>query len=100
MPKNAVPWFITILAVVAVVLGYRMFVPSERARYEAVRKVRAERDQGAVDAALRRLEEAARGTDNLMHPLKEALAAYATIGECCDVMRGVFGEYVPPDTSR
>jgi methylmalonyl-CoA mutase N-terminal domain/subunit len=67
---------------------------------KAVRKVRAERDQGAVDAALRRLEETARGDGNLMHPLKEALAAYATIGECCDVMRGVFGEYVPPDTSR
>ncbi|TMF84263.1 MAG: methylmalonyl-CoA mutase [Chloroflexi bacterium] len=66
----------------------------------AVRKVRAERDQAAVDAALRRLEETARGDGNLMSPLKEALAAYATIGECCDVMRGVFGEYVPPDTSR
>ena len=66
----------------------------------AVRKVRAERDQPAVEAALHRLEETARGTGNLMHPLKEALAAYATVGECCDVMRGVFGEYVPPDTSR
>ncbi len=66
----------------------------------AVRKVRAERDQGAVEGALRSLEETARGDGNLMLPLKAALAAYATIGECCDVMRGVFGEYVPPDTSR
>src|SRR5581483_619340 len=72
---------------------------SEAEQIHAVRRVRAERDQGAVDAALRRLEETARGTGNLMYPLKEALAAYATIGECCDVLRGVFGEYVPPDIS-
>ncbi len=49
--------------------------------------------------ALRELEEAARGTANLMPRLKAALAAYATIGECCSVLRSVFGEYVPPDTS-
>ncbi|HEX6548202.1 MAG TPA: methylmalonyl-CoA mutase family protein [Candidatus Dormibacteraeota bacterium] len=66
----------------------------------SLRKVRAERDQGAVDAALRKLEETARGDGNLMYPLKEALAVYATVGECCDVLRGVFGEYQPPDTSR
>jgi methylmalonyl-CoA mutase N-terminal domain/subunit len=53
-----------------------------------------------VDAALARLEQTARGEGNLIYPLKEALAAYATIGECCDVMRRVFGEYIPPDTSR
>ena len=40
MPKNFVPWFITILCVLSVVLGYFMFVPSERGRLEAVRKVR------------------------------------------------------------
>jgi len=66
----------------------------------AVRKVRAERDQAMTAAALKRLAETVRGEGNLMYPLKQALAAYATIGECCDVMRRVFGEYVPPDTSR
>jgi methylmalonyl-CoA mutase, N-terminal domain len=66
----------------------------------SLRKLRAERDQPAVDAALKGLEDTARGGGNLMYPLKEALAAYATLGECCDVMRRVFGEYVPPDTSR
>jgi methylmalonyl-CoA mutase N-terminal domain/subunit len=66
---------------------------------EAVRRVRAERSQAAVDAALERLRETASGTGNLMHPLKAALAAYATIGECCDVLRGVFGEYRAPDVS-
>jgi methylmalonyl-CoA mutase N-terminal domain/subunit len=67
---------------------------------EAVRRVRAERSQAAVDAALERLRETASGTGNLMPPLKAALAAYATIGECCDVLRVVFGEYRAPDVSR
>lgn len=40
LPKNFIPWFITVLAILAVVLGYIMFVPAERARYEGVRKVR------------------------------------------------------------
>ncbi|MEA2656979.1 MAG: hypothetical protein QOI23_2344, partial [Chloroflexota bacterium] len=42
-------------------------------------------------------ERAARGSDNLMPPLKAALADYVTIGECCTVLRGVFGEYRPTD---
>jgi len=32
-----------------------------------------------------------------MYPLKEALATLATIGECCDRLRRIFGEYRPPD---
>jgi methylmalonyl-CoA mutase N-terminal domain/subunit len=62
------------------------------ARLEQVRK---ERDQGSVDRALKELEEAARGNDNLLYPMKEALAAYGTLGEVADVLRGVFGEYEP-----
>jgi methylmalonyl-CoA mutase, N-terminal domain len=62
------------------------------ARLEQVRK---ERDQGSVDRALKELEEAARGNDNLLYPMKEALAAYGTLGEVSDVLRGVFGEYEP-----
>ena len=60
-----------------------------------VQDVRAQRDQGAVDAALKSLEEAAKGSDNLLYPMREALAAYATLGEVSDVLRGVFGEYEP-----
>jgi methylmalonyl-CoA mutase N-terminal domain/subunit len=48
-----------------------------------------------VDRALKALEEAARGTDNLLHPMREALGAYATLGEVSDVLRGVYGEYEP-----
>ena len=45
--------------------------------------------------ALARLEEVARGTDNLMPALKEALAVYATIGEVSDALRRAFGAYRP-----
>jgi methylmalonyl-CoA mutase, N-terminal domain len=71
----------------------------QEAQIEGLRRLRAERDNAAVAACLDRLEATARGTENLMEPLKEALAAYATIGECCDRFRRVFGEYRPPDIS-
>ena len=69
----------------------------QEAQIAALRLLRAERDNRAAERCLDRLEEAARGTDNLMYPLKEALAAYVTIGECCDRLRRVFGEYRPGD---
>jgi methylmalonyl-CoA mutase N-terminal domain/subunit len=67
----------------------------ESRQLERLRRVRRERDQAAVDAALKGLEEAARGDDNLLYPMREALAAYATLGEVSDVLRKVFGEYEP-----
>jgi len=57
--------------------------------------VRGQRDQGAVDAALTSLREAAQGKDNLLYPMREALVAYATLGEVSDVLREVFGVYEP-----
>jgi methylmalonyl-CoA mutase N-terminal domain/subunit len=66
-----------------------------RGQLARLEQVRSERDQGNVDRALKELEEAARGSDNLLYPMKEALAAYATLGEVSDVLRGVFGEYEP-----
>ena len=57
--------------------------------------VRAERDQAAVDAALADVEAAARGTQNLLVPMKVALGRMATLGEVSDVLRGVFGEFHP-----
>ena len=56
---------------------------------------RASRDAAAVDAALERLGSAARGTGNLLPPMKEALRARATLGEVSDVLRNAFGEYRP-----
>jgi methylmalonyl-CoA mutase N-terminal domain/subunit len=62
---------------------------------ERVRELRASRDDAAVRTALAAVEEAARGTDNLLPPMKEALRARATLGEVSDVLRAVFGEYRP-----
>ncbi len=62
---------------------------------QRTRQVRAERDQPAVDAALADLAAAARGTQNLCHPMKEALARSATLGEVSDVLRAEFGVHHP-----
>jgi methylmalonyl-CoA mutase N-terminal domain/subunit len=69
----------------------------EEEQIRALKQLRDERDNEAVAQALGRLEEVARGTDNLLPPLKEALAAYATVGECAGRLRQVFGEYEPPE---
>jgi methylmalonyl-CoA mutase N-terminal domain/subunit len=62
----------------------------------ALRDVRRSRDNAAVEASLGSLRAAAQGTDNLLPPILEAVRAYATIGEMCDTLRAVFGEYDPP----
>ena len=67
----------------------------QRAQVEWTQSVRAERDQAAVDAALADVEAAARGTQNLLEPMRVALKAMATLGEVSDVLRGVFGVYQP-----
>jgi methylmalonyl-CoA mutase, N-terminal domain len=65
----------------------------QEAQIARVQQVRAERNQAAVDAALAKVEAAARGTDNMMPPVLEAVKAYATLGEICDVFRKVWGAY-------
>jgi methylmalonyl-CoA mutase, N-terminal domain len=67
----------------------------EQRQVNRLERVRLERDQGAVDAALKSLSEAARSSDNLLFPMKEALAAYATLGEVSNTLRETFGEYEP-----
>jgi methylmalonyl-CoA mutase, N-terminal domain len=62
---------------------------------EALRRLREKRDGAAVTQALNKLRLAAEGSDNLMPPILEAVEAYATIGEICDELRRVFGEYRP-----
>jgi methylmalonyl-CoA mutase N-terminal domain/subunit len=68
----------------------------QRVQAERVRRVRAERDQEAVRRALDDLRDAARGTQNILYPMKEALRHRATLGEVSDVLREVFGVYRPP----
>jgi methylmalonyl-CoA mutase, N-terminal domain len=74
---------------------HRLNPELDRKQIEGLQRIRGERDQAAVDAALKTLGEAARGGDNLLYPMKEALAGYATLGEVSDVLREVFGEYEP-----
>jgi methylmalonyl-CoA mutase N-terminal domain/subunit len=64
---------------------------AERRQVAGVRSVRAERDPAAWEAAMRRLEDAARGTDNLLPPMIEAVKAYATVGEIADRLRAAWG---------
>jgi methylmalonyl-CoA mutase N-terminal domain/subunit len=72
-----------------------LYIDEEVSRRQCARleKLRRERDNESVQKALSRLREAAAGTENLMPPLLDAVRAYATLGEMCDVLRGVFGVY-------
>jgi methylmalonyl-CoA mutase N-terminal domain/subunit len=63
----------------------------ERRQVEGVRRVRAERDPAAWERALREVEDAAKGQDNLLPPLIEAVKAYATVGEIADRLRASWG---------
>jgi methylmalonyl-CoA mutase N-terminal domain/subunit len=65
----------------------------ERDQIDRVRAVRARRDAKKVEAALAAVERAARGDDNVMPPILDAVRAYATVGEISDAMRKVFGEH-------
>jgi methylmalonyl-CoA mutase N-terminal domain/subunit len=65
----------------------------EGRQVERVRALRARRNAGVHAAALRGIEEAARGGGNLMPQILHAVESYATVGEIANVMRGVFGEY-------
>ncbi|MDP6580580.1 MAG: methylmalonyl-CoA mutase family protein [Vicinamibacterales bacterium] len=64
-----------------------------KAQCARVAELRDTRDPAAVDGALDRLRHAALGPDNLMPPLLDAVRAYATVGEMCDALRDVWGEY-------
>ncbi|MCD9873514.1 acyl-CoA mutase large subunit family protein [Streptomyces guryensis] len=94
-----------------VVVGVNRFQLDEEEPYEPLRvdpaieaqqgerlaKLRAQRDQPAVDAALAALKKAAEGEDNVLYPMKDALRARATVGEVCNALREVWGTYVPSD---
>ena len=70
-------------------------VAQQRAQVERVRAFKANRDQDAVRHALDDLASAARGSSNVLHPMKIALARRATLGEVADVLRGEFGVHHP-----
>jgi methylmalonyl-CoA mutase N-terminal domain/subunit len=66
---------------------------AERRQIDGVRRVRAERDHAAWEAAIGRLDDAARAGENLLPPLIEAVKAYATVGEMSDRLRAAWGEH-------
>ena len=66
-----------------------------RMQVERLKELRTSRDDQAVAAGLAAVGDAARGIDNLLPPMKEALRARATLGEVSDVLRDVYGEYRP-----
>jgi methylmalonyl-CoA mutase N-terminal domain/subunit len=66
---------------------------SEERQLARLKAFKENRDQAGVDEMLVRLRDVARGDGNLLHPIRAALAAGASIGEVCGAMRDVFGEY-------
>jgi methylmalonyl-CoA mutase N-terminal domain/subunit len=67
----------------------------ERGQVERLRAFKAARDGAAAARALDALRAAARGTENLLPPIREALRADCSVGEVCGALREVFGEYQP-----
>lgn len=65
----------------------------EQEQVESLTRLKKERDNEAVRSSLNRLKNAAQGTDNLMPVILEAVKSYATLGEICNILREVFGEY-------
>ena len=94
------------------VVGVNRFTLKEEEPYEPLRvdpqievdqrerlaALRVDRDNAAVEKALEAVREAARGTDNLLYPMKEALRLRATGGEVSHALRDVWGLYVPRDS--
>src|SRR5512135_3629296 len=67
---------------------------NQAARLAALRE---SRDSGVVSRAISELKTTAEGTGNVLYPLRDALRADATLGEVCDALRDVWGEYHPAE---
>jgi methylmalonyl-CoA mutase N-terminal domain/subunit len=95
------------------VVGVNRFALDEEEPYEPLRvdpaiearqadrlaELRADRDSAAVSHALSALRRAAESErENVLYPMKAALAARATVGETCDALRDVWGTHVPVDS--
>ncbi len=75
---------------------FRVNTELSRGQMERLRRVRATRDSATAAAALRTLAETARGDENLLPSILDAVRAYATLGEICGELRQAWGEYRPP----
>ncbi len=82
-------------------LGFAISRPDPahaRKQISNLKRLRETRDRSRVQSSLEALEDAATGEGNLMPFFIEAVKAYATLGEICGVLRGVFGEYQQAET--
>ncbi len=72
-----------------------LYINEEAAGRQMARleRLRRERDNDCVRRSLDAMRKAAEGNDNLMHHILDAVRAYATVGEMCDALREVWGEY-------
>ena len=74
----------------------KMDPEGEKKQMERLKNIRANRDQSKYTHALEGLEKAAEGQENMMPFILKAVKARATLGETCNVLRNVFGEYDEP----
>jgi methylmalonyl-CoA mutase N-terminal domain/subunit len=68
---------------------------SERAQLGRLKQFKADRDQALAEKRLEEVRDCARGTDNLLPVLRQALKDRCSMGEVCGAMRDVFGDYRP-----
>ncbi len=70
----------------------------ETKQVAALAAIRSARDQSEVAASLAAIQAAAQSGDNLLYPMQQAILAMATVGEICDVLRAIWGEFVPAES--
>ena len=68
---------------------------SERLQVQRLKEFKAARDQELVQRRLEELRGVARGSENLMPPIRQALKDRCSLGEVCGAMQDVFGRYAP-----
>ena len=73
--------------------AFKIDTIAEKEQVERLNRVKKERNNKAVRDSLEYVREVAAGDGNLVPPVLKAVRAYASIGEICDVLRNVFGEY-------
>lgn len=69
----------------------------EAKQVAALAQIRQTRNSDLVAAALAKVQAAAKSGDNLLYPIEAAVREMATVGEICDALRSVWGEYVPAE---
>lgn len=73
--------------------AFRIDPSVESKQIEGLNRLRKERNGRRVGESLQYIREVAKGVENLVPPILEAIRAYATVGEICDTLRDVYGEY-------